>query len=230
MSEENKIIPLPIAKNEDEFLAPEDDLINRRKELIAKLPQFRGEVTSKNQIRMLHKHTGVEAGTIFWVTLDNKAYVIAEATNKKVTIKALDETATISTGITIYEMNKAIVSKEPIFNWHDDNAVNDLRVRLFDYFNLDTGFSNTATEYYLLYGRDIHYVTIFKVNRNVEPMDFEIQFGEFEEVLMQIGDLISIDYNTSDDQVPNAEIWMRTKDSKAELLYMMPFDQGVVYL
>ena len=63
-------------------------LEKKKKENIAKLPHYRGEVPSKNTIRGL---PNVIPGEIFWVTMDHKPYVVADRDGKKITLKALDE-------------------------------------------------------------------------------------------------------------------------------------------
>jgi len=197
-------------------------MLEKRKEAISKLPHYRGEVASKNSIRQL---PDVEPGQIFWVDMDNRAYLVAQKDKHKMTIKALDETATLSTGMTIYEMNKTLVSKEPVFDWDNEEKIKELKKRFEVFFNEDTD-----NIYYLLYGRDIHYVSLIKVNiRPEESKWIPEDWADIFEPLKAIGDLISVDFNTSDDEV-SAEVWIRTPDSKAELLYLMPFDRGVIYI
>lgn len=190
-------------------------LEERRKEAIKKLPHYRGEVQSKNTIRQL---PGVEPGQIFWVEMDHKPYLVAEKDGKKITIKALDETATVSTGITIFEMNKSIISKEPLMDFSDPQIVADLDARLNTWFN-----EETSDKRYLLYGRDIHYVTMLERTGNVKTWPAQI----LRDCLSAIGDIISVDFNTSDGECA-VEIWIRTKDSPAELLYLFPYDKGIV--
>lgn len=193
------------------------EMVERKKEAISKLPGYRGEVNSKNQIRQLPE---VQPGQIFWVAMDNKAYLVAEKDKQKMTIKALDETATISTGMTIYDMNKGIVSKEPLFDWEDGEAVTRLNDRIIAWFS-----EETQDEFYLLYGRDIHYVSLFKK----QPEHHVSIVETLRETLFNIGDLISMDFNTSDGE-PSIEIWIRTADSAAELLYLFPYDRGIISL
>lgn len=191
------------------------ELRNKKKKSLSKLPQFRGEVPSKNTIRGL---PGLKVGEIFWVTMDEKAYVVADIKGHKYTLKPLDETATISTGMTIYDMNKNIVSKEPLFDWNNKEAVTEL-------FNaVSCWFADGDDETYILYGRDIHYVSIIQlaVNRPT-PVDPAVIF----ETLGNIGDLISVDFNTVPEK-KNIEIWIRMADAPAEMLYLLPFDKGVI--
>lgn len=209
----NKIIDFP--NTQIEAKTPEElSLQERRKEAISKLPRYRGNVQSKTSIRSL---PDVEAGQIFWVDMDNKAYIVAEKDRKKMTIKALDETATVSTGMTIYDMNKNIISKEPVFDWDDGEGIAALNDRMVEWFAEDT--NNT---FYLLYGRDIHYVSLLQKGEAEEPL-----LDIIKDTLSAVGELISMDFNTSDGE-PSIEIWIRTDTSAAELLYLFPYDKGVV--
>lgn len=194
---------------------PESDLNSRRKAAVEKLPGYVGEVNSKNMIR---KMPNVKPGEIYWVTMDNKPYLVAEKEGKKITIKALDESASISTGMTIYEMNKSIISKEPLFDWQDAEATKKLSQRVKTFFTEDTN-----NNYYLMYGRNLHYVTLF----TTDSKGYDTAIDVIKDCLSAIGNLISMDFNTSDGE-PSIEIWIRTAHSDAELLYLFPYDKGIV--
>lgn len=188
--------------------------IEKVHERIKELPQYRGEVITKNNIRNLKE---VSKGEIFWVSSENKAYVVSDKDKKKIELKALDETATISTGLTIYDMNKAIVSKEPTLDLSKGTVMNKLIDGLMDW------FGKRLATYYLAYGRDVHYVTMFKNSASNSFNEASAQL--VVDTIAAVGDIISMDYE--DDRI---EIWIRTKDSKAELIYIMPYDDGLVRL
>lgn len=184
------------------------------------LPQYRGEVSSKNNIRML---PDLKRGEIFWVTLDHCPYAVADVDIDKkgktrVVIKRLDETATISTGMTLFDMNKGIVSKEPLLDWNDKENIEGLAQRFCEWFNED------GDSFYLLYGRDIHYVTLFNAY-TTRPKDNFLY--ELKGILGEVGDIISIDFDTVEGN-HCVEIWVRMPNSPAELLYLMPYDKGVI--
>ena len=191
----------------------EDNLILRKKEAISKLPNYRGEIPSKNAIRRL---PDVKQGEIFWIEMEEKPYIVSEKDNNRVTIKALDETATISTGMTIYDLNHDLVAKEPLFDWNDDVAVKELEEKLKDWF-----YEKTTDIYYLFYGRLIHYVTLVKKS-NIHANLLEV----LKEMIEQFAKLISID--VINDGEPKLEIWVRTPNNDAELLYFFPYDKGLV--
>lgn len=188
--------------------------IEKVHERIKELPQYRGEVITKNNIRNLKE---VSKGEIFWVSSENKAYVVSDKDKKKIELKALDETATISTGLTIYDMNKAIVSKEPTLDLSKGTVMNKLIDGLMDW------FGKRLATYYLAYGRDVHYVTMFKNSASNSFNEASAQL--VVDTIAAVGDIISMDYE--EDRI---EVWIRTKDSKAELIYIMPYDDGLVRL
>lgn len=201
---------------------PPTEREKKLKSQLSLLPQYRGEVISKNNIRML---PNLRRGEIFWVNMDHGAYVVASVDLDKdgrtrVVIKKLDETATISTGMTIFDMNKGIIAKESLLDWEDKDNIEKLRLRLRDWFSED------GDSFYLLYGRDIHYVTVFN------SMTFRAKDNflfELKGILGEVGDIISLDFDNLGDETQHCvEIWVRTPDSPAELLYLMPYDKGVI--
>jgi hypothetical protein len=52
-------------------------------------------------------------------------------------------------------------------------------------------------------------------------------FNQLVDLIKDIGDLISMDFNT-EDGASCIEIWIRTRNSDAELLYLMPYDAALV--
>lgn len=184
---------------------------------IKELPQYRGEVITKNNIRNLKE---VSKGEIFWVSSENKAYVVSDKDKKKIELKALDETATISTGLTIYDMNKSIISKEPTLDLTKGTVMNKLIDDVINWFNNTTAHG----QYWLAYGRNIHYITLFHFDTHNYKMTPE-KAEKIVRILAETGDLISID-----PQEDRLEIWVRTKDSLAELIYLFRYDSGFVDL
>ena len=185
----------------------------KKKEAISKLPGYRGEVQSKNTIRSL---PDVKQGEIFWVSMDEKAYIVADKDKKKIVLKALDETASVSTGMTIYDLNHSIVAKEELFDWNNEDAIKELDGKLQEWF-----FETTKDTFYLFYGRMIHYVTLVKKSGKEANL-----LENLKEMIEQIGRLISIDIN-DDGEKPSLEIWIRTEENDAELLYFFPYDEGL---
>lgn len=202
---------------------PMPELTERERKIkgqLALLPQYRGEVSSKNNIRQL---PNLKRGEIFWVGLDKAAFVVADIDkdskgHTRVVIKKLDETATITTGMTIFDMNKNIVAKEPLLDWSDEENIRKLADRLAEWFTED------GDSFYLLYGRDIHYVTLFNSMACKSKDDF---LFVLKGLLGEVGEIISLDFDCIEGG-HCVEIWIRMTDSPAELLYLMPFDKGVI--
>lgn len=212
--------PDTLAANEETSM-PETEREKKLKAQLSLMSQYRGEVSSKNNIRLL---PDLKRGEIFWVGMERAPFVVAAIdTDKKghtrVVIKKLDETATISTGLTVFDMNKSIIGKEPLFNWEDKDLVESTRKRLCDWFNED------GDSFYLLYGRDIHYVTLFNSFTTHPKDNFLFELKGF---LSEVGDIISLDFDNLEGDRHCVEIWVRTAGSPAELLYLMPYDSGVV--
>lgn len=199
---------------------PETDREKKLKTQLSLMPQYRGEVLSKNNIRML---PNLKRGEIFWVSMDHAPFVVADVDldkkgHTRVVIRKLDETATISTGMTIFDMNKGIIAKEALLDWNDKEVIEPLAKRLCEWFSED------GDSFYLLYGRDIHYVTLFNSYTTRDKSNF---LYELKGILGEVGDIISLDFDNIEGS-HSVEIWVRTADSPAELLYLMPFDKGVI--
>lgn len=192
-----------------------EDETKKLHERFQQLAAYRGDVITKNNIRNL---PGVKEGEIFWVTSESKGYIVSKVDGSKVTIKALDEMATVSTGITIYEMNKSIVEKEPVFDMTNEDEVDDLMSDIITWFT-----DACPATYYLAYGKDLHYVTLFKKS---SKYGFDKKSAKnFIDTFSAVGSLISMDFESD-----RIEVWLRTKESKAELIYVMVYDDGLVKL
>lgn len=216
---ENKVIDFPTAEVQKK--AEKSERRERLKRQLSLLPQYRGEVASKNNMRQL---PDLKRNEIFWVDMEGCAYVVADvAPDKKghtrVVIKKLDETATISTGMSVYDLNKSIVAKEKVMDLKDEAAIAELEKQVEAW---ECGVGN---EFYLLYGRDIHYVTLF---RRTQEGKTTLLSGLLD-ALHEVGDVISIDIDTQGD-AHCIEVWVRTGLSDAELLYLMPYDKGLINL
>jgi len=176
---------------------------------VKKLKRYVGDILSKNQIRELPI---TQVGDIFWVELDSCAYIVVEKEGKKVTIKKLDETASVSTGISIYDINKMISQEEPNMD------ISDTEVAA----RFEKWLKETNNKYYLLYGRAIHYVTLIDMEEYGYNGSIITQLAA---LIQEIGDIISIDFDTVENE-KCIEIWIRI-DGSAELLYLICYDKGI---
>lgn len=109
----------------------------------------------------------------------------------------------------LYDMNKQIVAQLPTL------VEDELKEKKYSVDALNSRYNN---EYYMLYGKEISYFTLFKI---VEPQYFSY---EVIECLKNVGDIKAIDLTEDKDAV---EIWV-IADGEATCLYLFPYDLGIV--
>jgi len=192
--------------------ALQEEIKQSKIEKLSKLPQYAGEVQSKTSLRKL---PNLKKGDIFWINMDHMAYVVTDLDKKKgkCEIKSLDENATISTGLTYMQLNKQMSRKEPLLIF--DEAIN---------IKIEEWFENNEGDYFLLYGRDMHYFTFFHRTRP-EADRKGFNFIEMFKALLPLP-IVSIDFDTIKGG-NNIEIWVR--DEKEDyMLYLFNYNNGVV--
>lgn len=120
---------------------------------------------------------------------------------------------TLSAGITLYEMNKMLMSQMPA--WTDEQIADKGRKALERYYNYQVG-------HYMLLCKDRSYYTVF------EWSEFETT-GFIDAVLEIVCDLGHIrDMGQNDDDV--FEIWITPFDEEETYaFFLFPYDLGVVY-
>lgn len=109
----------------------------------------------------------------------------------------------------LYDMNKQIISQLPKLTeaelFDRDLLINTLHAK----------FNN---EFYMLYGKEISYFTLFRIFDS-------IRFGnEVIDCLNNVGDIKAIDFTEAQDAI---EIWIQDEDGPT-CLYLFPYDSGVV--
>lgn len=109
--------------------------------------------------------------------------------------------------IDLYDVNKQIIAQLPILENLDEKVV------LIN--NLHNRFGN---QYYMLYGKEISYFTLFKI---IRPTYLG---NEVIGCLNYIGKIKAIDFTEAQDAV---EIWVED-DNGPTCLYLFPYDNGVV--
>lgn len=119
----------------------------------------------------------------------------------------------INLGMNVYDLNKQIISQlsftelQQIFN-------------ILNHYVRENKYS-----YYMLLCRDINYYTIFKLNREIENSDILNTFSEdVIDCVQNIGTLKSADV-TEDGAI---EIWVHPEDSEPMVMYLFPYDTGVI--
>lgn len=120
---------------------------------------------------------------------------------------------TLSAGITLYEMNKMLMSQMPA--WTDEQIADKGRKALERYYNYQVG-------HYMLLCKDRSYYTVF------EWSEFETT-GFIDSVLEIVCDLGHIrDMGQNDDGV--FEIWVTPfEEEETYAFFLFPYDLGVVY-
>ena len=107
----------------------------------------------------------------------------------------------------LYDMNKQIISQMPdLTDW------DRVETALLDF---DKKWHN---DYYMLYGKEISYFTVFKIKER-------IAFGrEAIDVIKNVGAVKAIDPTESADAM---EVWV-IYDDEPTCLYLFPYDSGIV--
>ena len=122
--------------------------------------------------------------------------------------------------ISLYELNRSMIKQQgPL-------EEKDIKLKM----NMLKEFSNTFGKYYLLYGREINYFTLFVKDKNQELESLDL--GVIE-CLSNIGTIYSIEYTKEKDAI---EIWMEveintdTKENEKLItcMYLFPYDAGIV--
>ena len=116
--------------------------------------------------------------------------------------------------IELYELNRSIIEQQGAL---DEAPINEK-------YNLINLFAEeTMNNYYMLYGREINYFTVFARHQNWE---LEYLALAVYECLANIGEVYSIELTAEKDAI---EIWV--KDIHQDLLtcmYLFPYDGGIV--
>lgn len=109
----------------------------------------------------------------------------------------------------LYDINKQIIAQLP------DLTPDDLIEKLPLIKQLHEKYNN---EYYMLYGKEISYFTLFKL-KQVESFP-----NEAIDCLQNIGSIKAIDLTEDKDAI---EAWVMA-DDEATCLYLFPYDNGLV--
>lgn len=108
----------------------------------------------------------------------------------------------------LYDMNKQIISQLP--------ALNDFTKAIANVRDLHGKYWN---EYYMMYGKEISYFTLFKVCGMNE-------FGQdVIECCLNVGSVKAMDLTEAGDAI---EIWVQPENGEPTCLYLFPYDSGIV--
>lgn len=108
----------------------------------------------------------------------------------------------------LYDMNKQIISQLPALT-DFSKAIADIRELHEKYWN----------KYYMMYGKEISYFTLFKVCGLND-------FGQdVIDCCTNVGIIKSMDLTETNDAI---EIWIQPKETEPTCLYLFPYDSGLV--
>ena len=116
--------------------------------------------------------------------------------------------------IELYELNRSIIEQQGVLSA-------DTLAEKFELIN--TFAADTKNDFYMLYGREINYFTVFAKH---EKWELETLSLAVVECLANIGSIYSIELIAEKDAI---EIWV--KDVHQDLLtsmYLFPYDGGIV--
>lgn len=145
-----------------------------------------------------------QEGEIIQSTIDDKIYIYQKGNWMQI------HTEGAGINIGLYDMNKQLISQLPELSENILRNEKDLTIS-----TLHAKFNNV---YYMLYGKEISYFTLFKIN------DSQYFGNEVIECLKNIGTIKAIDFTESKDAI---EIWVENEEGPT-CLYLFPYDNGLV--
>ena len=110
----------------------------------------------------------------------------------------------------LYDLNKQIISQLPPLT--DEELDKKIDV-------IDDSYIKCVNDFYMLYGKEISYFTLFKVN---EPIYFA---KTVLDCLNEIGEIKAIDPTEDGFAI---EIWVQPTNEEPTCLYLFPYDNGLV--
>lgn len=156
-------------------------------------------------------HAYIDGTTVFLE--DIKEIVVYH--NKQWEAQEEGELTTASGDITmsLYEMNRQLINQLPDYN---EGAWSGAKEIMREY------IKNHPNTFYMMYGRELNYFTVFMKNGDGE---FDNLFDAVLECLNSIGKVRSFDF----DGEGACEIWVKPDvASTVTCLYLFPYDDGVV--
>lgn len=125
-------------------------------------------------------------------------------------------TGDVNVGMTMYDLNKQIISQMPIL---DEGALDIARSKIVDY------LIQTGCEYYMMLCRELNYYTVFQVVLNHSSLPHAM--NEVIACADYLGDIKSIEWEEDKGAI---EIWIteRENDKETYVIYLFPYDAGVI--
>ena len=143
----------------------------------------------------------LKEGTIMQHSVDDKYYAWKDGSWHEVKMEGAN------LELNLYDMNKQIIAQLPdLIDW--DRVEETLK-------NFDIDWHN---KYYMLYGKEISYFTVFKIKEH-------IAFArEVVDVIKNVGIVKAIDLTEAADAI---EVWV-IYNNEPTCLYLFPYDMGLV--
>lgn len=164
-----------------------------------------------NSLKILKKIKNHKDGELFYVKDEKQGYVWNDAVQDYIKVdKNLASNGKLN--MNLYEINKSIIGQmEPL----DD--LTDLK---------DTINSLLTGDYYLLYGKEMSYFTLFERKDGQED-----NLGEAViDCLNAFEKIYSFEVIKEEDKIRSIEIWVHNADTNlASVLYLFDYTDGVVY-
>lgn len=163
-----------------------------------------------NNLKILKKIKNHKDGEVFFVKEENAGYVWNDALNDYIKVdKNLAGKGGLS--MNLYEINKSIISQmDPL----DDDRLNELK---------NTVNTLMTEDYYLLYGKELSYFTLFQ-----KKDDLEESLGEALLDCLKVFKKI-YSFEVIED-TKSIEIWVYNEETNlASVLYLFNYKDGVVF-
>lgn len=121
--------------------------------------------------------------------------------------------------LNLYELNRNIISQLPDYSdeqWEGAEKV------------FSDWLAKKTSKYFMLYGREISYFTIFKKRSMLdEVVEFGSLFDALKECLVSLGPVRSIAVNELEDGSSSIEIWVNYQDT-VTCMYLFEYEEGIV--
>ena len=154
----------------------------------------------------LTKLSSLETDEIIFCEEENAEYIYRNGHWEK------NEPAGINSGLTLLELNRSLIKQM---------GPMDLEAVLEDHIKEINDWKNkTGNQFYMLYGKEISYFTLFNINSNQTETLGEAVF----DCLSSIGPIFSFSQETD-----GIEIWAEPiETNEVTIFYLFPYDFGVV--
>lgn len=177
------------------------------KENLSSSPRFRGSFTSK----IIKALPNCQEGETIFNTDTQKGMIYKKGKWEDIRMEGQ------GLNMNLYDLNKSIVAQLPDIENLESDSILDL---------LDSFYEETDNLYYMLYGKEISYFTVFYANDNSEEGLDNVFSINVTDCLKAFKSVKSIDYTENKDAI---EIWVSDDNDNVTCLYLFPYDNGVVY-